>query len=207
MPDYSRRAPTVIAKNKKRVRQLEWEDTRRPAWVAWVGGLCLVALIVGLVILSTSDRVSKAQLINGDQLGPIDYQGQDYADYARRELDSMEGTDARWALVSTQDAWNAQQLADVLGDFPGRVSTLYFAPGAQWVIPEPVPGHTRKDVLMQAVTLWGSRAQVQPEDITITSVLVYGAPERLKELGERAVVEPAPVGAAYGRIGIRPMNS
>ena len=204
-PDYAKRSPQVIRKNKKRVRQLEWQDTRRPAWVAWVSGLCLIIIVVSLILLSFSDRVSKPMNINGDQLGPIDVQGQQYEDAARAELAGMTGEQPRWALMSTQSPWTMPELAEVLRNFDGRVSTLYFGPGSQWEIPEPSTGHTRLDTLMDAAELWAKRAQSPVEDITVSSVLVFGTPAQLQDLGSRAVVEPAPVGATYGRIGIRPV--
>lgn len=204
-PDYAKRSPQVIRRNKKRVRELEWQDTRRPAWVAWVSGLCLIIIVVSLILLSFSDRVSKPMNINGDQLGPIDVQGQQYEAQARAELANMTGEQPRWALMSTQDRWNMQELADTLRGFDGRVSTLYFGPGSQWEIPEPSTGHTRLDTLTDAAQIWAKRAQVPVEQITVSSVLVYGTPAQLQDLGSRAVVEPAPVGATYGRIGIRPV--
>ena len=130
MPDYSTRSPQVIKRNKKRVRQLEWEDTRRPAWVAWIGALCLIVIVVSLILLTFSDRVSKPMAVNGDQLGPFELQGQQYMDYAAEELATMEGDESRWALVSSDGRWNMTELADVLRDFDGRVSTLYFEVGS-----------------------------------------------------------------------------
>lgn len=204
-PDYARRSPQVIDKNKKRVRELEWQDTRRPAWVAWISVLCLIIIVVSLILLSFSNRVSKPMHVNGDQLGPMDAQGQQYEAQAAEKLKTMEGTEPRWALMTTQDSWTMPELADVLRGFDGRVSTLYFSPAASLEVPEPIPGHTRLDTLQAAAELQAHVAQIQPQDIVATSALIYGSPEQLLSLSEHATVEPAPEGATFGRIGIRPV--
>ena len=69
---YQGRNPQRLKANKKRQRQLDWEDTRRPAWVAWLSGICLIAMGFGVIAMSASDLTAKPPNINGDQLGAFD---------------------------------------------------------------------------------------------------------------------------------------
>lgn len=205
-----------IPGNPKRARELDWEATRKPAWVMYLSLLCILALCAGLLAVAGSDRVSKPTLINGDQLGPIDVQGPEYAEYATNLLDTMEGEEPRWALVSRASGWSAAELGATLEQFDGRVSTLYFTQAAQWVISEPTPGQPRLQPIADAIELWASRAGMPAEALRVRSVLVFGTPAELRALHQDAgtnagsnadisdvIVEPAPVGAVYGRIGVR----
>ena len=64
------RSAEQIPADKRTRRRLEWEDTRRPAWVMWLSVACLITLVVTVIALSNSDRMSQATAINGDVLGP-----------------------------------------------------------------------------------------------------------------------------------------
>ena len=97
---FAARKSQQVAADKKRSRQLDWEDTRRPAWVAWLSVLCLIALLVSILALSSSDRVSKPQNINGDQLGPFDVAtSQEYFAESEQQLEQV-----RWVPPETMPA-------------------------------------------------------------------------------------------------------
>ena len=121
------RSPQVVKPNRARQRELDWEDTRRPAWVAWLGGICAIALLVGITVMAQSDRTSKPMHINGDQLGPFYMSDQAYEQHSRELLDEAEGDEPRWALVSPDKAMGPKDFAKVF-DIPHadrvRVSTL-----------------------------------------------------------------------------------
>lgn len=197
------RSPQVVKPNRARQRELDWEDTRRPAWVAWLGGICAVALLVGIMVMAQSDRTSKPMHINGDQLGPFYMSDQAYEEHSRQLLDEAEGNEPRWALVSPTTAMVPKDFAEVF-DIPHadrvRVSTLLIGPVVQRPIPEPAAGLRREDVFTIA-----TEGQ-EGEDVAINSALVHAAPAELKAIAEDPkvmAVEPAPVDAAYGRMGIR----
>ena len=206
---YRGRSPQQLKANKKRQRQLDWEDTRRPAWVAWLSGICLIAMGFGVIAMSASDLTAKPPNINGDQLGAFDGTPAQYRAHAREQLDRMSGDEPRWALVSPEPThlWDARQVIELLQGIDARVSTLYFGATAQAVLPEPAVGRTRADVINQAVKRMARGAQSEPEQLRIDGVLVHAVPEQLRVLAQRAyAVEPADPGAVYGRIGIRPIG-
>lgn len=208
-PQFSARQSQQVAADKKRSRQLDWEDTRRPAWVAWLSVLCLIALLVSILALSSSDRVSKPQNINGDQLGPFDVAtSQEYFADSEQKLEQAQGDQPRWALVTPRAPMAPSKLARSVSDPDLRVSTLLVGP-VQWVIPEPASGLRRADVLRGAAEQMAEGAGVKPSDIKVEGVLVRGTPEQLRAVAEDsaiAAVEPADAGAVYGRIGIRPVS-
>ncbi|WP_438880060.1 hypothetical protein, partial [Bacillus cereus group sp. Bce020] len=69
--------------------------------------------------------------INGDQLGPLDVSAQQYAGYAKEQLDKATGDEPRWALVSPDPNhwWTADQHTEILKGVDARVSTLYLGLG------------------------------------------------------------------------------
>ena len=207
---YRARLSQQVPVDKKRSRELDWEDTRRPAWVAWLAGLCLLVLFIGILGLSASDRVSAPQNINGDQLGPFDTaSNQEYFQQAEQSLRDMQGEQARWALVTPKDEANPVELTEPLRDPELRVSTLLVGP-VQWVLPEPAKGLQRKDVLQQATRSMAAGAGLRESDIKAEGVLVYGTPEQLRKIAEQpkiAAVEPAAADAVYGRMGVRPVSA
>lgn len=197
------RSPQVVKPDRARQRELDWEDTRRPAWVAWLGGICALALLVGIMVMAQSDRTSKPMHINGDQLGPFYMSDQAYEEHSGQLLDEAEGNEPRWALVSPAKAMVPKDFAKVF-DIPHadqvRVSTLLIGPVVQRPIPEPAAGLRREDVFTIATE------GLEGEDVAINGALVYAAPAELKAIAENPkvmAVEPAPVDAAYGRMGIR----
>ncbi|AGP30601.1 hypothetical protein [Corynebacterium terpenotabidum] len=206
------RSAEQIPANHRTRRRLEWEDTRRPAWVMWLSVACLLALVVGVFALSNSDRMSKATAINGDVLGPETEETTDaYLARAAESLAAATGEDARWALVSPDAPADVAALTAIFTDQPDlRVSTL-LAGGVQWPIPEPTSGHRREDVFTAARQRVAASAGVPDTDevLAITGVIVYGTPEQLRAVaateGVRAV-EVLPPDAVYGRFGMRPLE-
>lgn len=206
------RSAEQIPADKRTRRRLEWEDTRRPAWVMWLSVACLITLVVTVIALSNSDRMSQATAINGDVLGPET--GESTGDYLARAGEALAATtgDApRWALVSPDGPADVAALTAVFTDQPAlRVSTL-LAGGVQWALPEPSLGHRREDVFAQARHRVAGSAGIPDTDkaLGITGVIVHGTPAELHSLastpGVRAV-EPLPVDAVYGRFGMRPLE-
>ncbi|WP_297009463.1 hypothetical protein [uncultured Corynebacterium sp.] len=206
------RSAEQISADRRTRRRLEWEDTRRPAWVMWVSVACLVALVVTVVALSNSDRLSRPTAVNGDVLGPET--GESTGDYLSRAADTLASTtgDApRWALVSPDGPADVAALTAVFSDQPDlRVSTL-LAGGVQWALPEPAVGHRREDVFIGARQRVAASAGVPDTDeaLRITGVIVHGTPAELHAVastpGVRAV-EPLPADAVYGRFGVRPLE-
>lgn len=207
--NFVARQSQAVPKDKKRSRKLDWEETRRPTWVAWLAGLCLLALFCGILALSSSNRVSAPQNVNGDQLGPFDTAStQEYITQADAALNDMTGDAARWALVTPKEPESPVKLADAVADPGLRVSTLLVGP-VQWKLPEPAHGMRRVDVLRQAGETMASGAGLRESDIKVEGVLVYGTPEQLRQIEKAdgiAAVEPAHSGAVYGRIGVRPLT-
>lgn len=207
--DFRARQPQSFEVNRKRRRELDWEDTRRPAWVAWVSVLCVVALFVAVLALAQSDRISKPQNVNGDQLGPYDLSRADYDKEAEKLIGEMQGEQARWALVSPETAASAEDLNRLFQGMDGlRVSTLMLGP-IQWPIPEPAKGETREAVFQQAVGTMSQGSGLRAQDIRFDGVLVHGTPEQLRRIDATEgilAVEPAHPEAVYGRIGIRPLS-
>lgn len=207
-----RSAEAIPADNRMR-RKLEWEDTRRPAWVMWLSVLCLLVLVVSVFALANSVRMSRPMAINGDTLGPETSESVD--DYVRRAAASIaDASDdqPRWAMVSPDAPADVPTLSAIFADHPAlRVSTL-LAGGAQWPVPEPAIGHRREDVFaavrdrILATSLFPGGA----EDIGITGIIVRGTPEELAAVADTPgvkAVEALPPDAVYGRFGMRPMDS
>ena len=128
---------------------------------------------------------------------------QAYEEHSRQLLDEAEGNEPRWALVSPTTAMAPKDFAKVF-DIPHaarvRVSTLLIGPVVQRPIPEPAAGLRREDVFTIATE------GLEGEKVAINGALVYAAPAELKAIAENPkvmAVEPAPVDAAYGRMGIR----
>lgn len=203
---YAARSPMQVKADKKRQRELDWRDTRRPAWVAWLSGVCVFVMLLGVLALASNGRTSAPQAVNGDQLGPYGEAIMDYDATSEQKIQAMTGDEPRWALVSPNpDAlWSSADVIGVLSGFDARVSTLFAGPGARRELPEPAVGHTRADVINQATASLALQGQMRPEDVRFDGLLVYARPDQLRALDQRVfAVEPAPVDSAYGHFGIR----
>lgn len=207
-PSLRSRLSQSVPENKKLKRQQEWDDTRKPAWVAYLSIFCVIGLMITVLALSQSDRMSKPQNINGDQLGAYGVAREDYQRHANDALNQMQGDEPRWALVSLNNNMNAQELADVFVDTELRVSTLLLGP-IQVPMPEPASGQRRIDVFNRTVENLSRASGIRVEDIRFEGVLVYGVPEQLRALASHEgvfCVEPAHPEAVWGRIGIQPIT-
>jgi hypothetical protein len=205
------RASEKIPADRRTRRKLDWEDTRRPAWVMWLSVACLVVLVAVVIALSTSDRVSGPQAVNGDSLGITT--GEEvpaYVDRARGSLDAMTGDVPRWALVTPDHPATVDDLTAVFSPLPDiRVSTL-LAGGTQQAVPEPAAGHQRADVFATARerAAAGAGAPVDDPALDVLGVVVHAAPADLTTLAHTPgvlAVEAAPQDAVFGRIGFRPV--
>lgn len=207
------RSSEKIAPNRRVRRKREWAETRRPAWVMWLSVACLVALAVGVLALSNSERMSQPQAINGDSLGPEnDETVVDYVNRARETLTEAESgaSEPRWALVTPMQPAGTEALTEILAEQADlRVSTL-LSGNTQWSLPEPAEGHRREDVFAEARELMAANAGTGVDDpsLDVLGVLVHGSPEQLRSLDDRPdvlTVEALPPDAVYGRIGLRPV--
>ncbi|WJY72497.1 hypothetical protein [Corynebacterium auriscanis] len=207
---YHWRRSQAIVVNKRRRRQLDWEDTRKPAWVAWLSGVCTIALLLTLLALGATED-STAPIANGDRLGPFDTSRMQYKHQAQQRLAEAQGDEPRWALVLADKPWTSDSMAKLLSDVETshqrlRVSTVYAAGSGLLAeaVGEPAIGHTRADVFANvALDLAGENLRVAKR-VVFDAMLVYGKPDTLRALSQRVFsVEPAPVDAVYGKIGVR----
>ena len=206
--DFSARQSAAVPADRARQRELDWEDTRRPWWVGVIALLCVIVLLAGLVVLSQSSRTSAPTLTNGDQLGPFE---ENYPAVADAAFAAMEGDEPRWALVTPAEPQTADELTRMftgLGSDQLRVSTLLLGP-ISMPIAEPAAGMTRLDVFNAVANQLAGALGGRPTDVRFEGVLVRATPDVLREIKSRPgvqLVEPAAVGAAYGRIGLRPVS-
>lgn len=207
-------AAEKIPADRRTRRRLEWQDTRRPAWVMWLSVLCVLALVVTVIALSNSDRMSRPTAVNGDSLGPET--GESLDDYATRAAATLAGTDAaRWALVTPDAPVDTAGLTALFLPSAGvddlRVSTLLVG-GVQWAVPEPAVGRRREDVFTAVRDRAAVSAGVPATDVSLSvaGVLVHAPTAVLRDLastpGVRAV-EALPADAVYGRFAVRPAYS
>ena len=212
-PDSSRyhhRQSQSVAVNRRRRRQLDWEDTRKPAWVAWLSGVCTIMLLLAVLALGATGEQT-GSITNGDQLGPYDLTRNQYQHLAKKELAEVSGDQPRWALVLATEPWTANSLSHMLStveqdDGRLRVSTVYGDGEGLEAEPlgEPARGHTRQDVLADAAVALSGGGRQAAQQVRFTGMLVYGHPDLLRALDKLAFsVQPAPVDATYGKIGIR----
>lgn len=207
---YHHRRSQSIAVNKRRRRQLDWEDTRKPAWVAWLSGVCTIALLLTLLALGAAND-SSSPTVNGDQLGPYDTSRAQYQLRAKKVLAETTGTQPRWALVLADKPWTSESLARTLAEVESqgerlRVSTLYAAGVGLQADPvgEPAVGHTREDVFQDAAVIQAGGDPDGARHVRFDAMLVYGTPELLRALSDHVFsVEPAPADAIYSKIGVR----
>jgi hypothetical protein len=207
-----------IAPDRKVRRRREWQDTRRPAWVMWLSVACVVGLVVTVVALAGSERMSRPQAINGDMLGPDnsetvdDYLVRAGASVQEAETQAAQGSDEpRWALVTPLTPAGPEELAEIFSGMSAlRVSTL-MAGESRWQVPEPADGHRREDVFTASREQVAASAGVGLDDpsLDVLGVLVHATPADLRELDDRPgvlAVEALPPDAAYGRFGLRPVT-
>lgn len=206
------RSAEKIPADRRTRRRLEWEDTRRPAWVMWLSVVCLVALAAAVVALANTDRMSRPTAVNGDVLGPQNGETVDsYIVRAGQTLAEDGDGRPRWALVSPESPADVAALTALFtGDPELRVSTL-LSGGVQWPVPEPSVGHRREDVFTAVRHRVALSAGIPDNDeaMRITGIVVRGTTGQLRTLasapGVRAV-EALPGDAVYGRFGMRPLD-
>ncbi|MCI1256503.1 MAG: hypothetical protein LKG15_07430 [Corynebacterium provencense] len=211
--------PERIPEDRRTRRRLEWQDTRRPAWVMWLSVACVILMGVALVALSNSERMSRPTAVNGDSLGPES--GESLPAYAVRASETLTDGEAgpadsvRWALVTPEEPLDVAGLTTLFRPFAGvadlRVSTLLVG-GVQWPVPEPAVGHRREDVFIAVRDRAAASAGVGVEDpsLRVTGVLVHARVPVLQDLAAaRGVlaVEALPADAVFGRFGVRPAHT
>lgn len=210
------RSSARIPVDRRMKRKLEWEDTRRPAWVMWLSVACVVSLVVLLIALSNSDRMSRPTAVNGDALGPETGESIDaYRHRAAATLADATGDAARWALVTPEHPVGVPGLtalfAPSVEDSDLRVSTLLTGQ-SQWPLPEPSVGHRREDVFTAAWNTIARTAGVADSDPSLLTggIVVHATPAQLTALATVPgvlAVEALPPDAVYGRFAMRPLDT
>ncbi|AFM07709.1 hypothetical protein [Corynebacterium pseudotuberculosis] len=163
----------------------------------------IALLMAAIAILSQSDKTSKPMNINGDQLGRENSETLDhYVSRARGSLSDFEGQ--VFALATFNGRFSAEEIGAVL-EKAGVSRVNAVVPGGTTVIelPEPARGASRASVLTQQIRIRGK------DEGDIRSVVVYDDVEALRNLQKDSkilAVEALPPDAAWGRIGIRPVD-
>ncbi|AIU33037.1 hypothetical protein VH13_04140 [Corynebacterium ulcerans] len=163
----------------------------------------IAALMVVIAILGQSDKTSKPMNINGDQLGMENSESLDhYVSRSRESLSDFEGK--AFALVTFRGHFSVADIGSVL-EKAGieRVNAVVTGGATAIELPEPAQGVNRASVLTQQIVMRGA------DEDDIRSVVVYDNVKPLQKLQEESkvlAVEALPPDAAWGRIGIRPVN-
>lgn len=197
----------------KQLRPADGDAPAKDTWLRSLDGvdrgrlvvalLAIVALIAAVAYLGTKDFVSKPMNINGDSLGME--AGEALSDYTARAdetLQQAEGT--RWALVTFSAPLSLDEVGTVIdadGFTATRVSAAVPVDFTPYPLPEPVGSATRAQVLAQ-------QAENNDIDAAIAGVVLYSDSRDLRAIDEVEgvlSVEVAPAGAAWGRLGIRPV--
>lgn len=173
-----------------------------------VGVIVFVLIVLCFGVFGTHSQVA----LQGDQLGP--HTGESKADYlarARSELSEMSASsDSAYALISFAYPLDTDGAAAAVAGVP-RVDAMVVGATSPIALPEPTYGATRADVFAAEFDrinqgLAGIGNVSVPE--TISALVVHADGQTLREIaGRDAVVsvEPAPIDAAWGSFGIRPL--
>ncbi|ARU46448.1 hypothetical protein [Corynebacterium silvaticum] len=163
----------------------------------------IAALMAAIAILGQSDKTSKPMNINGDQLGMEHSESLDhYVSRSRESLSDFEGK--AFALATFRGHFSVAEIGSVL-EKAGieRVNAVISGGATAIELPEPIQGVNRASVLTQQIVMRGA------DEDDIRSVVVYDNVKALQKLQEDPkilTVEALPPDAAWGRIGIRPVN-
>lgn len=162
----------------------------------------VILLIVVVLILGRLDLGKPIQYYNGDQLGRDTSESLEA--YIARADESLEkAQEPAFALVAFENSLNPRVVGNLLEKAGvSRVNVAIPAGALPVELPEPTAGASRADVLTQQL-------QMQRAPELIDAVVVYDSGDELRELaGNEGVlsVEVAPVDAAWGLIGIRPVR-
>lgn len=197
----------------RQLRLADGEASEKATWLRSLDGvdrgrlvvalLAIVTLIAAVAYLGTKDFVSKPMNINGDSLGME--AGEALSAYTARAdetLQQAEGT--RWALVTFSAPLSLDEVGTVIdadGFTATRVSAAVPVGFTPYPLPEPVGSATRAQVLAQ-------QAENNQVNAPVAGVVVYSDSRDLRAIAEIEgvlSVEVAPAGAAWGRLGIRPV--
>lgn len=167
-----------------------------------IAALSVIALVAVVIALGGKDWVSKPTNLNGDTLGQ--QSGESLPDYlvrARTSLEAASGTE--FALVTFSRPLSSQEAGALLDDENlRRVNAAIPEASVPVALPEPTAGKSRAEVLAQQLAL------AHAEDL-LGGVVVYSDADSLRALASHEgvlAVESLPEDAAWGRIGVRPVE-
>ncbi|SPJ41136.1 hypothetical protein CHUV2995_01947 [Corynebacterium diphtheriae subsp. lausannense] len=161
--------------------------------------LSIAVLMLGVMVLSASDKTAKPMNMNGDQLGRNrDETSQDYANRAQKSLEmASEPAFALVAFPRLIDANTAGDIAEKAGIM--RVNAVLLGRGPALDLPEPTGNANRGRVISEQCRMRGG----DPE--TIAALVVYAPGDQLRRVAASkrvATVEVLPPDAVWGRIGL-----
>ncbi|WP_080794125.1 hypothetical protein [Corynebacterium pacaense] len=171
-----------------------------------VAALCLVALLLLVLMLSTDDRVAKPMAINGDSLGQVS--GETPEQYRQRAAMTLESaTGPAFALVTFEQPV-APELAATELEPLARVSAITLDGSTPVELPEPTGTEGRREVFDRAIAQADRRMDgLAPQHID--AAVVYDSGANLRAVAQRGgvfAVEVLPTDAAWGRFGVRPVT-
>lgn len=192
--------------------------------MAALSAVCVIALVAVMVVLSTSDRMSKPQNINGDFLGPESWESltaysaraDESLDLISRETSQSESDEPSrkdpkfWALVTFHEPLDYSRAAkSVDGLAQLRVASMILGSMVTRDLPEPGKAANRERLMHDEVELVAASAGLATDDpkLLINGLIVYGDATTLKQTRQRpdiAAVEALPSDAVRGRFGVRP---
>lgn len=152
-------------------------------------------VIIGAILWASVTPTPKAPSRNGDQVGMI--ASESFPDYAARARASVNvASGESFALVTLAQPGD---VATVNRLQVRRVSAAVFGERPPVLLPEPVGGVSRADVLRRVAADSGG----------VTGVIVYDDAEQLRSLANTqgvVAVEALPSDAVWGKFGIRPVR-
>ena len=170
--------------------------------------LAVLALVVVLAfgLFGTQPRTA----LQGDQLGPDG--AETAAAYRERAEASLAQADQpAYALVDFHEPLTPQDVSDALQPVE-RMDAIVVGLAAPIVVPEPVAGATRADVIDSVLDRVAEQARDLGEETPakVDAVVVYSAGNQLRALANDPqvdTVEVAPEDAAWGSFGVRPPSN
>nr|WP_120492246.1 hypothetical protein [Corynebacterium lactis] len=224
MARHGKNAPSRRAKEDRAPSRRAHSSSSISPAMAVLSAVCVIALVAVLMVLSTSDRMSKPQNINGDFLGPESWEtlaaysaradeslGRITLETSNSERDEPSRPAPRfWALVTFGEPLDYKRAAaSVEGVADLRVASIILGSAVTRDLPEPGPAAGRQQLIDNEVRLVAASAGMAAGDprLLINGLIVYGDADTLKQVRHRAdiaAVEALPEGAVRGRFGVRP---
>lgn len=170
--------------------------------------LAAVALAGALVFAYVDDATHRPVAPQGDMLGTES--GESFSSYVQRAGASLaEADETAYALVTFAGPLDPAEAAAVLEPVD-RVNAMIVALAAPFPLPEPVAGETRRDVFERELGRIADSLAGVPSPERIDAVVVRDGGDVLRAVASQpqvAAVEVLPPDAAWGRFGVRPVET